>query len=114
MHVPLQHQSVFQKQDSIAQLADMNQVDVIYLDPMFPERKKSALVKKEMRLFKRLAGEDNDADQLLKSALASSASRVVVKRPKGAPVLASLKPTHEIKAKKFRYDVYLNLNNSLS
>ncbi len=98
-----------EKQDSISQLADISLVDVIYLDPMFPERKKSALVKKEMRLFKRIAGEDNDADQLLKSALASSATRVVVKRPKGAPLLAGLKPSHEIKAKKFRYDVYLNL-----
>ena len=98
-----------EKQDSISQLADISLVDVIYLDPMFPERKKSALVKKEMRLFKRIAGEDNDADQLLKSALTSSATRVVVKRPKGAPLLAGLKPSHEIKAKKFRYDVYLNL-----
>jgi 16S rRNA (guanine1516-N2)-methyltransferase len=95
--------------DSINALSDAKDVDVIYLDPMFPERKKSALVKKEMRLFKRLAGEDTDSDQLLLSALKSQASRVVVKRPKGAPLLANKKPSHEIKAKKFRYDVYLNL-----
>ncbi|WP_196139080.1 class I SAM-dependent methyltransferase [Aliikangiella sp. G2MR2-5] len=82
--------------------------DVIYLDPMFPERKKSALVKKEMRLFKMLAGEDKDADELLLGALQSPVPRIVVKRPKGAPVLANKKPSHEIVAKKFRYDVYLN------
>ena len=81
--------------------------DVVYLDPMFPERKKSALVKKEMRLFKLLAGDDPDADQLMQRALASKAKRVVVKRPKGAPLLADKKPSHEIVAKKFRYDVYL-------
>ncbi len=84
-----------------------NDFDLIYLDPMFPERKKSALVKKEMRLFKRLVGDDNDADELLLKSLASQAKRVVVKRPKGAPCLANKKPSHEIKAKKFRYDVYL-------
>ncbi|MET1255186.1 class I SAM-dependent methyltransferase [Aliikangiella maris] len=83
-------------------------VDVVYLDPMFPERKKSALVKQEMRIFKVLAGEDADADQLMINTLKSGVKRVVVKRPKGAEHLASKKPNHEIIAKKFRYDVYLN------
>lgn len=95
------------QKNSIESFAEIDDVDVIYLDPMFPARKKSALVKKEMRLFKLLAGEDPDADNLLENALKSSAKRVVVKRPKGAPVLAGKKPSHEITAKKFRYDVYL-------
>jgi 16S rRNA (guanine1516-N2)-methyltransferase len=96
-------------QDSIKNFShsDKKAIDVIYLDPMFPSRKKSALVKKEMRIFKLLAGEDLDADSLLIHALQSSAKRVVVKRPKGAPLLAGQKPSHEITAKKFRYDVYL-------
>lgn len=95
------------QQNSVDSLQVDQAVDVIYLDPMFPERKKSALVKKEMRLFKLLAGEDLDADQLLLNALKSTVKRVVVKRPKGAPQLAKRKPSHEILAKKFRYDVYL-------
>jgi len=93
--------------DSIHSLNGHDDIDVIYLDPMFPERKKSALVKKEMRLFKQLAGDDPDADQLFVQALEVAEKRVVVKRPKGAPVLAGRKPSHEIVAKKFRYDVYL-------
>jgi len=93
--------------NSIENLQAEQDIDVIYLDPMFPERKKSALVKKEMRLFKQVAGEDLDADKLLLNSLASDAKRVVVKRPKGAPPLAERKPSHEILAKKFRYDVYL-------
>jgi 16S rRNA (guanine1516-N2)-methyltransferase len=93
--------------NSIESFSNLEQVDVIYLDPMFPTRKKSALVKKEMRLFKLLAGDDPDADSLLLNALESSVKRVVVKRPKGAPLLADKKPSHEIVAKKFRYDVYL-------
>ena len=92
--------------NSIDSAADEH-VDVIYLDPMFPERKKSALVKKEMRLFKLVAGDDLDSDQLLLNALEHDVKRVVVKRPKGAPVLADKRPSHEIKAKKFRYDVYV-------
>jgi len=93
--------------NSINQLDTNDDIDVIYLDPMFPERKKSALVKKEMRLFKLLAGEDPDADELLLTSLNTKVKRVVVKRPKGAPCLANKKPSHEIVAKKFRYDVYL-------
>jgi 16S rRNA (guanine1516-N2)-methyltransferase len=43
---------------------------VIYLDPMFPHREKTALVKKEMRLFRPLVGDDPDAPALLEAALA--------------------------------------------
>ncbi len=95
------------QQNSIDSLQVGQNIEVVYLDPMFPERKKSALVKKEMRLFKLIAGDDFDADQLLINALNSHAKRIVVKRPKGAPQLATRKPSHEILAKKFRYDVYL-------
>ncbi|EOH6340237.1 MULTISPECIES: 16S rRNA (guanine(1516)-N(2))-methyltransferase RsmJ, partial [unclassified Providencia] len=55
--------------------------DVIYLDPMYPHRQKSALVKKEMRVFQSLVGADDDADSLLAPALALAKRRVVVKRP---------------------------------
>lgn len=96
-----------QQKNSISSFQDIGDVEVIYLDPMFPTRKKSALVKKEMRLFKLLAGEDPDADRLLENALSSSAKRVVVKRPKGACELMQKKPSHKIVAKKFHYDVYL-------
>ena len=38
--------------------------DVVYLDPMFPHRQKSALVKKDARVFQSLVV-DLDADALL-------------------------------------------------
>ena len=84
--------------------------DVIYLDPMFPHKKKSALVKKEMRLFQRLLGADNDADELLAPALTLARKRVVVKRPDYAPFLCEQKPSMQIKSKKHRFDVYLTHN----
>lgn len=80
--------------------------DVIYLDPMFPERTKSAKVKKEMALFHDAVGADNDADELLEKALSIATYRVVVKRPKHAPHLADSKPTAMQIGKSSRFDIY--------
>ena len=84
------------------------QPDVVYLDPMYPHREKSAAVKKEMRVFQTLVGEDLDADALLAPALAMAKYRVVVKRPTYAPPLNNKKPSTSIKMKKNRFDVYVN------
>ena len=81
--------------------------EVIYLDPMFPERKKSALVKKPMRDLKALVGEDDDAEFLLETALQYATHRVVVKRPSGAPTLSTRKPDIQYPGKSTRFDVYL-------
>ncbi|EDY86909.1 conserved hypothetical protein [gamma proteobacterium HTCC5015] len=79
---------------------------VIYLDPMYPHRNKSALVKKDMRLFRALAGDDQDANQLLDAALSSGAARVVVKRPKGAAPLGQRPASSAVSSKNTRYDLY--------
>lgn len=83
-------------------------VDVVYLDPMYPHREKSAAVKKEMRVFQSLVGEDLDADNLLTPALELAKYRVVVKRPNYAPFLADKKSSMSISMKKNRFDVYVN------
>lgn len=91
-------------------LADLNEnarPDVIYLDPMYPHREKSALVKKEMRLFREVVGEDPDADALLEAALKAARQRVVVKRPDYAEPLAGRKPTLSFDTKNHRFDVYV-------
>lgn len=88
-------------------LATLAPVDVVYLDPMFPEREKSALVKKEMRAFHDVVGADEDADALLAPALALATKRVVVKRPGYAGFLADQKPTMSIEGKNNRFDVYV-------
>jgi 16S rRNA (guanine1516-N2)-methyltransferase len=77
---------------------------------MFPHKKKSALVKKEMQAFQRLLGPDQDSEALLSNALNYATSRVVVKRPVSAPELANSqdrKPTMAIRSKKHRFDVYI-------
>lgn len=93
---------------SLEALAKLEQdVDVVYLDPMYPHRDKSALVKKEMRVFQTLVGADLDADGLLAPAMALASKRVVVKRPDYAEDLAGVKPSMVIETKKNRFDVYV-------
>ena len=81
--------------------------DVITLDPMFPGRSKSALVRKEMRFFHGLVGGDEDADALLDLARTRCRHRVVVKRPAKAAPLGDGKPAFSIDGKSTRFDVYL-------
>lgn len=82
-------------------------VDVVYLDPMFPLRLKSALVKKEMRILKQVVGQDEDAKELFMLAKQCARKRVVVKRPKLAGYLTEEQPTVIFSAKTSRFDVYL-------
>lgn len=79
---------------------------VVYLDPMFPHNDKSALVKKEMRVFRPVVGDDLDADGLLDAALAIAENRVVVKRPRKAPFMAGRTPSYQLEGKSSRYDIY--------
>ncbi|MCK3658004.1 DNA polymerase I [Pasteurellaceae bacterium Pebbles2] len=83
--------------------------DVVYLDPMYPHKQKSALVKKEMRIFQHLVGADLDADQLLEPALKLAQKRVVVKRPDYAESLAEKAPHFNRETKNHRFDVYLTI-----
>ena len=81
-------------------------VDLVYLDPMFPHRDKSALVKKEMQVFRQVVGDDDDASQLLEAALGCARYRVVVKRPRKAPAIAGPEPAARVEGKSSRYDIY--------
>lgn len=92
---------------ALASRAEAERPDVVLLDPMFPHREKSALVKKEMRVFRTVVGQDADADALLGPALAAARRRVVVKRPKLAPELAGQKPDLVIAGQSGRFDIYL-------
>lgn len=81
--------------------------DAIYLDPMFPERRKKAKVKKHMQaLHQLLGGEEGDAAALLAHARQFATRRVVVKRPQGAPYVGDQVPHHSLDAPNTRYDIY--------
>jgi 16S rRNA (guanine1516-N2)-methyltransferase len=83
---------------------------VIYLDPMFPGRDKTAAVKKEMALFQLLLDSDSaedDTEDLLQWALGQEVARVVVKRPPRAPALGTKPVSHSLGGKAVRFDVYV-------
>ncbi|MCH8551434.1 MAG: class I SAM-dependent methyltransferase [Natronospirillum sp.] len=84
--------------------------DVIYLDPMFPPREKSASVKADMQIMHALMAEQqsgpDQAAGLLDWALNQARHRVVVKRPRTAPPLAGQSPSHRLTGKSNRFDVY--------
>jgi len=85
--------------------------DVVFLDPMFPpKKKKAALERKEMRALRTVVGEDADASALLSAALELARRRVVVKRPLHAESLV-LHPTVSQKGKSMRYDVYVQVQS---
>lgn len=82
-------------------------LDVVYLDPMFPERKKSAAVKKKFQLLHHLEKPCSNEEEMLCCALAAHPRKVVVKRPAKGPFLAGKKPSYSISGKAVRYDVLL-------
>ena len=95
--------------DSLELLSDLpadQKPDVIYLDPMFPHRKKSAKVKKEMQAFQHIVGSDIDSDGLLERALEIARYRVVIKRPSVAKFLGDKKPTYSLEGKSTRFDIF--------
>ena len=107
----IEHMSLITKDsaDFLNQDCHPGQFDCIYMDPMYPEKKKKAATNKEMTLLQTLAGPDLDSEQLLDAAINIAKQRVIVKRPKNAPVIASKHwlPSTEISSPKTRYDIYV-------
>ncbi|MDP6415308.1 MAG: class I SAM-dependent methyltransferase [Gammaproteobacteria bacterium] len=87
--------------------AQLGSYQVIYIDPMYPLRHKSAKSKKSMQLLQRLLGETADVSGILELALHKATERVVVKRAKQSPSHAGLSPDVSFKGSSSRFDVYL-------
>lgn len=81
--------------------------DVVYLDPMFPERRKSAAVKKKFQLLHGLEVPCEDEEALLDAARMVRPRKVVVKRPVKGVYLAGVRPSYSIAGKAVRYDCYV-------
>ena len=80
--------------------------DVVYLDPMFPGRTKSAAVKKKFQLIHGLERPTDPVDEglLLQAAQDVHPRKIVIKRPVKGPHLAGVKPSHSVAGKAVRYD----------
>lgn len=92
--------------DYIASLSSDHRPDVIYMDPMYPHKAKSAASRGPMQALQKLLGPDTDSEQLLRAALAQAIKRVVVKRPRKADPVAGIRPSGAVPSPNTRYDIY--------
>ena len=84
--------------------------EVILIDTMYKDRKKTALVKNDMRLVRDIVGSDPDYIELIDVALNQASNRVVIKQPRYADQIDNIKPySHQILGKTIRYDVYMTI-----
>jgi len=98
----------FSFEDSLNGLKELPfEPDVVYIDAMFPEKKKSALVRKEVQVLQKIVGQDSDQDGLLDVGRNIAKRRIVVKRPNSAEHINNEKPNISIKSKNYRFDIYL-------
>ncbi|MDO4621085.1 MAG: class I SAM-dependent methyltransferase [Lachnospiraceae bacterium] len=100
------------QKNSIQVLQELDEKpDAVLLDPMFPARQKSALVKKKFQLLHHLESPCTDENELFAAACASGAKKVIIKRPLKGPFLAEQKPSYSLKGKAIRYDVIVRAAN---
>jgi 16S rRNA (guanine1516-N2)-methyltransferase len=85
----------------------LDPVELIYLDPMFPERQKSGLINKKLQLIQKMEPPCGNEEQLFSAALQAASSRIIVKRPRKSPYLADKKPNYTLSGKAIRYDCYV-------
>lgn len=91
--------------DSIQAMQQLNAPpDVILLDPMFPARQKSALVKKKLQVIQKLEIPCMDEKELLLAAIQARPQKLVIKRPPKGPYLADVKPDYSLTGKAVRFD----------
>lgn len=74
---------------------------------MFPAKEKSALMKKNMQMWKEVVGQDKDSDKLLNIALTIPTTRVVLKRSVYAYFLTEIQLCTSINTKSHRFYKYL-------
>lgn len=91
--------------DSIELMPDLvSRPDVVYLDPMFPERRKSGLINKKLQLLQKLEQPCAQEEELLNTALSVRPKKIIIKRPLKGAYLAGKKPGYTVKGKAIRYD----------
>ncbi len=82
--------------------------DVVYLDPMYPDRQRQARPSKAMAVLHQMLPDDLEQEpELLTSARQVAKQRVVVKRPRHAPFMAEIQPHHQVLGQSSRFDIYL-------
>lgn len=107
---PIVSRMKLRKEDSINGMKKLEvSPDVVLLDPMFPQRQKSGLIKKKFQLLQKLESPCSSEEELLLAAIAVKPRKIVIKRPLKGPCLAGMQPSHSVSGKAIRYDVLVNV-----
>lgn len=109
---PIVERMTLTEGDSIRAMKEMKPdeaPDVILLDPMFPERTKSALIKKKFQLIHTLESPCENEGEMLNAAMTLKPKKLVIKRPLKGATLAGVKPSYSLNGKAIRYDVIVNM-----
>lgn len=92
--------------DSVEGMASLGKTpDIIYLDPMFPARRKSGLINKKLQLLQKLEQPCTQEAELVNAAYSLKPKKIIIKRPLNGAFLAGRKPSYTVKGKAIRYDV---------
>lgn len=98
----------FHHADSIQAMQNLDYLpDSILLDPMFPSRNKSAMIKKKFQLLQKIESPCSVEEELLNAAIAANPKRIIIKRPLKGPFLADKKPNYSLEGKAIRYDCFV-------
>lgn len=93
------------REDSICAMENNSfEPDIVYLDPMFPQREKSGLIKKKFQILQQLESPCDEEEKLLNAALKTGAKKIIIKRPLKGAYLAGVKPGYSLKGRAIRYD----------
>ena len=79
--------------------------DIVYLDPMFPARQKSGLVKKKFQLLHLLEKPCTDEKDMMDAAFGADPGKIIIKRPLKAAAMADVRPSYSLSGRTVRYDV---------
>lgn len=105
---PIASRMTLYKEDSVAAMKELLKApDVILLDPMFPERQKSGLIKKKFQLLQQLESPCCNEEDLLGAAFQAGPKKILVKRPLKGPFLAGRKPDYSLTGSVVRYDCFI-------
>jgi 16S rRNA (guanine1516-N2)-methyltransferase len=108
LHNALGGRLEFIESESLTVMQNTPEVDVVYMDPMFPpKRKTSALPQGSIQMLQAIVGygDDKQEVELFHMAMKTATKRVVVKRPHYAPLFNN-NPIVVHKGKLVRYEVY--------
>ncbi|MBR5721039.1 MAG: class I SAM-dependent methyltransferase, partial [Clostridia bacterium] len=84
--------------------------DIVFLDPMFPERRKNGKIKKKFQLLQQLEYPCEDENELLQAAINVKPQKIIIKRPENGDFLAEINPSYSIKGDTIRYDCIVLAN----